>query len=175
MDEETVPVCYFVLIVYRIIDSCCDWYCWSHFKNPRDEGIMLATCLFGTVFNVWYLYRTMLTCRKLQHQDIGRINSSRIILPELNFHLPEVLVNVLQTAVASNNVRKYCIDSMNYRFASCCCCGSVLQLFCFLKNLRGYHGRETQHYYNMIVDIIGLLMSFLGVFAYFSFADKPRC
>ena len=181
MDEETVHGCYFVLAVYRIIDLCCDWYCWSHFKNPRNEGIMLATCVFGTLFNVRYLYRTMLTYRNLQSQDIGRINSASTILPELNFHLIEVIVNVLQTALAGIilSSRKYCVDSMNYRFACCCCCGSILQLLCFSKNLCGYHGREIQHYYNIIMDFLGLLASFLGVFAYLSFADKfsglPPC
>lgn len=150
MNEEDVRSCYFVLTIYRVIDLCCDWYCYSHFKHPDQESTMLAMCVLGTVFSIYYLCRAMyITC-----------GNGRISLPELNFNVIEVIVNVIQTAlgsdIMSSNMKKGCSDSMNFRFACCCCCGSVLQLLCFFKNLCGGHGKKKQSDFDKIVNVIGL-------------------
>ena len=145
-------VFYFVLTIYRIIDLCCDWYCYFHMKNSERKDMMLATCVFSTVFNVCYLCRAMfITCSN------GKIN-----LPELNFNVVEVIINVIQTflggEIISSSISKGCSDSMSmdFRFEVCCCFGSVLQLLCFFKNCCGCHGKRKQSDFDKIVNVIGL-------------------
>ena len=145
-------VFYFLLNIYRMIDLCCDGYCLYYFDNPERKDIMQVTCVFGIVFNFCYLCRAIdITCSN------GEIN-----LPELNFNVIEVIINVIQTflggEIISSSIKKGCSDSMlmNFRFEVCCCFGSVLQLLCFFKNCCGCHGKKKQSDFDNIVNVIGL-------------------
>ena len=154
-----------------MFDLCCDWYCWSHVKNSEDKLVMLATCLCGTVFNSRYLYYAVLNFSKLQPQDIGKVNSRKIILPELNFNMLEAIANFFQTAYG-NRVRKGCIDLMHFSFVCCCGFGAVLQFLCFLKNLCGYVREEKQIDCNFFMNFFGLVISCINLGGFLVFADN---
>lgn len=177
MGEQKLGVFGIVLVFYRIGDLCCDWYCWFHFKNPDQESTMLATCLFGTVFNVWYMYRAISICRQLELPGTGEINIST----QLILYMVEGIVNLVQTILAGNitffNIKRGCVDSMNFAFESCCFFGSLLLLFCFLTSLSGCRGEEKQSddgdkSNNKVLYLLGLLLSFVSAgLAFFSIAD----
>ena len=181
MDAETYCFFYFVLIVYRLVDLCCDWYCfaWYNFKNDDDEGIiiMLVSCLVGTGLSLRYFRRVVPNYSELPHssQDVRGIATRNIILPELNFNILEAMINIFQTYIGIKMSRTSCIDLMIYRFGCCCFCGSVLQTICFFKNSCGYGGETEQNVYNRIFSgIVGLVM-FLCGFAGFLILEKRIC
>ena len=177
MGEQKLGILGLVLAFYCIGDLCCDWYCWFHFKNPDQESTMLATCLFGTVFNLWYLYRAISIYRQLQLPGTGEISISTLLI----LYLVEGIVNLVQTILAGNitffDIKRGCVDSMNFGFESCCLVGSVL-LFCFfLTNLSGCRGEEKQtddsdKSNNKILYLLGLLLPLVSAsLAFFSIAD----
>lgn len=176
MDSKTVFRCYYMLTVYRILDIVCDLCCCYHLENSSDkETQMLFACIFSTGFNLWYLYRAKLTCHKLLPQDIGRIDSRRIILPELHFNMFEPMINFLQSVVDKEITPQRevgCVNSMYFDFACFCCFGSVLQILCFLKNVCGYHGETKQNECNKIMNIVGLAASFVSLCAFLPFFEK---
>ena len=180
MDAETCQSFYFVLIVYRLVDLCCDWYCFANLKNYNDEGviIMLVSCLVGTWLSVRYFQRAVLNYRQLpshSFQDIGGIATRNIILPELNFNILEAMINIFQTYIGIKMSRTSCIDLMIYRFGCCCVCGSVLQTICFFKNSCGYGGETEQHMCNRIFSGVVSVVMFLFGFAGFLILEKRIC
>lgn len=172
MCEEMLAVSYLVLIVYRVGDLICDWNCLSHFKEPISKiimVIMLFTCLIGTLFNLWYLYRALvITCRMLRIPFIGRMRSPDNILSELNFHVIEVINNIAQAflggVITLSNMKDDCFDPMNLDLEYCCCFGAVIQFLCFSKNVASKGDRN-------FVNVIGLCGSFISaVIGFFSIA-----
>lgn len=162
---------YICLTVYHIADSVCDWICWYHFKdsNPVRGNILTATCLGGTIFKSWFLYRLLNTLCKVLPPDIGKINVSRVLLPELNFSVLEGMVNLVQAGLGGNIISskfgtRSCLDAMNFKFACCCCWGAVMQFACFSKNLCGYHGKGDIYYcqHVKVVNIVGFLLSLIS-------------
>ena len=147
---EEVRFWYFVLNVYRFFDLCCDLYCCYHFQNPEQKDKMMAACLLATVFNIYSLCRAMLIC-----------SDREIKLTELNFNVIEVIVNVFQTDIGVKGLYsltdKTCIDSMSFGFACCSSFGSVLHIFCFLKNICG--GERKQSDFRKIINTLGLFGS----------------
>ena len=178
MDAETYQFFYFVLIVYRLVDLCCDWYCFANFKNYDDEGKMLVSCLVGTGLSVRYFRRAILNYRELPShpfQDIGGITTRNIILPELNFNILEAIINIFQTFIGFKMSRTSCINLMIYRFERCCVCGSMLQFICFFKNLCGYGGETEQNVCNRIFSgVVSVVMLLFG-FAGFEILEKQIC
>ena len=153
---------YIALIVYHIADFICDWNCWYHFKdsNPDRGTILTVTCLCGTIFKSWFLYRLFKTLR---------VNSSTAILPELNFPWPEGVVNLIQAVLGGDIISSKfrtgsCLDAMNLDFAYCCCCGAVMQCVFVLKNLCGYHGKRDNYYCqdDKLVNCLGLVLSLIS-------------
>ena len=183
MKAETYCFFYFVLIAYRLVDLCCDWYCfaWYNFKNDDDKGliiIMRVSCLVGTGLSVLYFRRVIPNYRQLPShyfQDIGGIATRNIILPELNFSILEAIVNILQTGIGINMTRTSCIDLMIYRFERCCVCGCMLQFICFFKNSCGYGGEAEQNGCSRIFSGVVSVVMFLFGFAGFLILEKRIC
>ena len=173
-DHEPLVFWYICLTAYHIADSVCDWICWYHFEdsNPGRGNILAATCLFGTMFNLWFLYRLFNALCKVLPPDIGKINVSTVLLPELNFSVLEGVVNLVQVGLGGDIISskfgtvRSCLDSMDFIFACCCSCGAVMQCVCFSKNLCGFHGKRD-HYYcqdEKLVNFLGLVLSLISGF-----------
>ena len=154
-------VLYFVFTVYRTIDLCVDWYWWNDFESPTY--LFTGTYMLGTALNLWYIFRALIICRNLQQPADPEkpIN----ILAELNFHVIEVIVNLVQIylgdLITSSIIDNGCMDSINFSFECYCCCGVVLQLYCFLKTICGWHGEEKQ---SGFLTILGLIVSLISAF-----------
>ena len=167
MVERLLKFWSYLLIVYRILDIVCDCYCWYHFEESNQGTIMILTCLFGTMFNLLFLYRLFNILRKVQPPDIGKINVSRVLLPGHNFSVLEGVMNLSQSFLGgqnifSNSVARNCLDSMNFKFVCCCCWGSVMQFVCFAKNLyAGFHGKSEDE---QVVNLVGLLLSLISAY-----------
>ena len=155
------------LFVHRMLDISCDLYYHYCFKDPNSvlDAILSILCLCGVMFNLVSLNRLLNALRKmLQPPDIGKIDVSRVLLPELNFFVLEGVVNVIQAGIVSYNIAtRDCWNSMDYGFSCCCCCGAAMQCVCFLKNLCGCHG-DPSHYYCQdlkCINFIGLVLSLI--------------
>jgi hypothetical protein len=123
------------------------------------------------MFNLLFLYRLFNALCKVLPPDIGKINVSTVLLPELNFSVLEGVVNLVQAGlggdiISSKLSTRSCLDSMDFLFACCCCCGAVMQCVCFLKNLCGCHG-EVDNYYcqdRKFVNFLGFVLSLISTF-----------
>lgn len=179
MFKEMLGVFYFVLSVYRAADLICDWYCLTHFKDSVMKIMMLATCIVGTPFNVWYLRRAIIkTFHMVGIPLFGRMSNSNDILPELNFHVIEVIVNFAQIVLGGRieilNINNGCYDPKNLDLAYCCCCGALFQVICFFKNVvcSREKGRTESAKRIHVVGLVGSLISaliecFLIAFTFF--------
>ena len=152
-------VFYCVLTVYRAADLICDWYCLFHLKDFVMQIMMLATCIVGTLFNVWYVCCAIIkTFHMLGIPQFWRMRID--ILPELNFHVVEVIVNFAQIVLGGIieilNINNGCYDLKNLDLAYCCCCGAVLQVIYFFKNVVCTRERARR------IDVAGLVGSLIS-------------
>ena len=163
---------YIFLTLYHLVAFCCEWICWSNFPNrgyATHETVFSISCVCDCVLKLWFIYRLFRTIAKLRQPNIilGR-NVSSVLLPELNFHVLEAVINLAQSSISGEMTffsltKRNCVKSMIYNLARCCCCGAVMQLFCFLKNLCGYHGRREQSDNEKLADLFGVVFSFVSV------------
>ena len=155
-----------LFIVCRVLDIGCDFYyiyC-SKDSNSVQDAILSLICMCGVMFNLFSLKRLLNAFCKIQPPDIGKINVSTVLLPELNFFVLEGVVNVLQAGIVSYSIAtRDCWNFMDYGFTCSCCCGAIMQCVCFLKNLCGCHG-DPSHYYCQdlkCINVFGLVLSLI--------------
>ena len=157
---------YICLTLYHIADFFCDLSCWYYFEEPKpDQYIVFAlSCAFSVIFKIYLFYRCCKTVNPLCQPHIGQTNIATVLLPELNFNVLEVLLNLFQSYLGSDMISsKSCVNVMNYRFTCCCFVGAVGQFILFVKNLCGYGGERRWFYRqdNQAINFIGMLLSLL--------------
>ena len=172
---------YIILTVYHFVAFCCEWKCWFNFPNPDYEAyetVFSISCVCDCVLKLWFMYRLFTAVGKLRQPNLilGR-NLSTVLLPEVNFHMLEAVITLAQSSISGHMTfftltRRNCVDSMIYNLARCCCCGAVLQLLCFVKNLCGYHGRREQSDSEKLANLFGIVFSFVSLLFVYGMASS---
>ena len=170
--SDFLCVSYGILFLYHVLDSLCDFSCCYNLLQKKqfndldqNDFAIITTCLLGAPFKFMFFYRVPLG--KFLWPDIGKIDLSRVLSPEINFYVLEGLVNLFQSGLSNSKISSSgsCIDGPNFIFECCCFAGGVLQLVCFVCSFAcGSYGRqEDQCWPNVVANIFGILFSFLSL------------